>query len=356
MTRPLLITTIAAGLLVAVAAMAVVKTMSMAGQFTTIRPLGGESCREVTGIAGGGDIAIDRAAGVAYLSATDRAAARRGEAVRGAILTLDMSTSTDQPALRPVTGDGPEDFRPAGISIWRAADGEQRLFAVNRRRAGAPTVEIFAVGDGSLTHVRTVADPLISSPNDVHAVGPDRFYVTNDGGHGAMRVVDFALQRLRSEVVYFDGTAARVVAGGFGFANGINASRDGATVYVTDTFTRRLRFFEPAPQTGALTQTGSLVFGTGLDNIDVDGDGTLWIAAHPRLLDLALYLGGWSKSAPSQVIRAVPAENGGEARTALLDLGERLSASSVAASYSGRYLVGSPVDTRILICPIGPAA
>jgi arylesterase/paraoxonase len=169
-----------------------------------------------------------------------------------------------------------------------------------------------------------------------------------------MRIIDFALQRLRSDVVYFNGKAARVAAADFGYANGINASPDRVTVYVTDTFTRRLRFFSPNAQTGALTETGSLMLGTGLDNIDVDADGALWIAAHPKLMDLALHTEGWSQQAPSQVIRAVPgAAGGGEVRTVLLDLGERLSAASVAAAFGDRYLVGSLMDSKMLLCRTG---
>ena len=350
MNRPLKILAVAAGAIALLASVGAIRTLSTAGQFTTIKPLGGETCREMAGIVGAEDIAIDRAAGIAYVSSTDRAAARRGEDVRGEIFALGLGGTDAVPT--PATSDAPDDFRPAGVSLWSPADGERRLFVVNRRRAGPPTVEVFAVDSGRLAHLRTIRDPGIASPNDLHAVGADRFYVTNDGGEGARRIVDFALQRLTSYVAYFDGEAARVAAGDFGFANGINASADGATIYVSDTFTRRLRFFGVDAGSGALMETGSLMLGTGLDNIDVDATGSLWIAAHPKLLDLMLYVGGWRERAPSQVIRAVPAAGGGgEARTILLDLGKRLSAASVAANVGDRYLVGSLIDSKMLICP-----
>jgi arylesterase/paraoxonase len=114
-----------------------------------------------------------------------------------------------------------------------------------------------------------------------------------------------------------------------------------------------LGFFAPNADTGALVETVSLLLGTGHDNVNVAADGALWIDAHPKLLDLGLYMFGWSNRAPSQVIRAVPgAGGGGEARTMLLDLGERLSASSVAAAFEDQYLVGSLVDTRMLACRV----
>lgn len=353
MSRTVLNLAVAGGVIGLLASVIAVKTLSAAGQFTTVRPLGGESCQEAATIVGAEDIAIDRTNGVAYVSSTDRAALRRGEAARGEIFKVDLRAARSAPAPLPATAGVPADFRPDGLSLWTSPAGEQRLFVVNRRGEAGPTVEIFAVALDGLTHLRTVGDPSITSPNDVQAVGPDRFYVTNDGGRGAMRFVDFALQNLGSGVIYFDGQAAHAAATGFGFANGIGASRDGRTIYVTDTFTRRLRFFSTEPGIGTLSETGSLLLGTGLDNVDVDGEGALWIAAHPRLLDLALYTGGWSDRAPSQVIRAVPGpDGGGEARTVLLDLGERISAASVAAAYDGHYLVGSLMDAKVLLCAV----
>lgn len=351
MSRPIQILAVAAGAFLLLASFLVVTTLSGAGQFTTIRPLGGESCRELTGIVGAEDVAIDRRAGTAYVSSTDRAAVNRGEAVRGEIFALDLDKGGDAGEFVATTGGMPADFRPVGISLWTSPTGEQRLFAINRPASGPPRVDVFDVGPDGLSYLKPIEAPLITSPNGIHAVGPEQFYVTNDGGQGAMRMVDFAFQRLPSDVVYYDGKDASVAATGFGYANGIAASPDGSTVYVTDTFTRRLGFFNPNGETGALTETGSLLLGTGLDNIDVAADGTLWIAAHPKLLDFLLYFGGWRERAPSQVIRAVPgASGGGEARTMLLDLGERLSASSVAAALDDRYLVGSLMDTRMLVC------
>lgn len=353
MSRPLLLLCLLVGAAVVATGVIVVKTMSAAGQFTTIRPLGTDACREVGGIAGAEDVAIDREARVAYVSATDRAALLRGEQVRGAIATVDLT----RPDLTFVVASGrqPEDFRPHGISLWISPQGERRLFAVNHRSDGSHTVEIFRVSPDGLSHLSTVRHPMFTSPNDIHAVGPEQFYVTNDGEGGTLRrLLDFAFQRLRSNVVYHDGTAARLAAEEFGFANGINASLDGGTLYVADTFVRRLRFFAVDRSDGTLTESGSLFFGTGLDNIDVDADGTLWIAAHPKLMDLVMYVAGWQEQSPSQVVRAVPAAGGGgEARTVLLDMGDGLSAASVAARYRDRLLVGAVMEPKMLLCTVG---
>ena len=42
------------------------------------------------------------------------------------------------------------------------------------------TIEIFLLQDDQLVHQKTVSDPALVSPNDLVAVGPEQFYVTND--------------------------------------------------------------------------------------------------------------------------------------------------------------------------------
>ena len=42
------------------------------------------------------------------------------------------------------------------------------------------TIEKFLLQDDQLVHQKTVADPALVSPNDLAAVGPEQFYVTND--------------------------------------------------------------------------------------------------------------------------------------------------------------------------------
>lgn len=60
--------------------------------------------------------------------------------------------------------------------------------------AAASRVEIFhhALGSGTAQWVRTVAVPVIQTPNDILAVSPSEFFVTNDHHYrdGAMRLVE----------------------------------------------------------------------------------------------------------------------------------------------------------------------
>lgn len=340
------------GALVIVFSTIVVRTMSAAGQFTTIKPIGVDACKPLAAIAGAEDIVIDREAGIAFVSSTDRKALHvDGKTdIRGEIYSLDLKQQSSAP--QSLTALTPPDFRPHGLSLLRAPDGRRVLFAVNHPSSGRHTVERWQVNDNGMEHLGSIADQtMFGSPNDVAAVGPEQFYVTNDGGGSMLtRTLDFVLQRTRSTVVYFDGSKARVVAEGFGFANGISVSADGKTVYVADTFRRTLEIFQREPTSGSLKPTGSVFFGTGVDNIDIDPDDAVWIAAHPRLIDFVRYFGGDLRISPSQITRAVPTDAGRDVRTVLLDLGETISAASVAVRFGDRYLVGTVSGPNVMSC------
>ena len=358
MSRPLVILAWTLGAVVVLVSTVVVRTMSSAGQFTTIKAIGTQNCTAIAGIVGPEDIEIDRTTGVAYISSTDRLAIAtgRGAGVRGEIFALNLNDPEASP--KPLSAGSPREFRPHGLSLFRDGAGTSNLFAVNHRADGQQTIERWSVEPDVLKYLPPeIESPLIGSPNDIVAVGPDQFYVTNDGGgSGVTRAADFILQRGRGNVVYYDGKAARVVADGFGYANGIAVSEDGRTVYVADMFKRTLEIFDRDKASGALKRTGSVFFGTGLDNIDIDPDDAVWIASHPKLIDLARYMSGSLDVSPSQIIRAVPTKNGErDARTVMLDLGTTVPAASVAARYGDRFLVGSVAGPNVVACDFKPA-
>ena len=345
-----------AGILALLISVAIVRTMSAAGQFTTIRPLGVSECETLVNIVGAEDAVAASVPGLAFVSSLDRNAVMSGRGdVRGEIYAIDMTLPRSSLAFKPATGGMPADFRPHGIAHYKADDGNDRVFVINHPSDGRHTVEIYRVEGMGLRHEETVDVTAAGSPNDLVAVGPRQFYVTDDGGGSAFsRFVDFAVQRTGGGVHYYDGSGLSRVADGFVMANGIALGPDGSDVYVADTLGRTLKFYSRDTTTGALTPTGSVFVGTGLDNITVDSDGALWIGAHPKIMDLAQYLSGSDSPSPSQVIRAVPSKTaaGGEMRTLLLDLGTTLSGSSVALRMDDDYLVGSILDARMLLCKV----
>ncbi len=74
---------------------------------------------------------------------------------------------------------------------------------------------------------------MLISPNDIVAVGSDKFYVSNDHRYtaGLGQVLENYLKLKLSNLVYYNGSSFIVVASGIGYANGINVSADGQTLY-----------------------------------------------------------------------------------------------------------------------------
>jgi len=341
-----------------------VRTMNWMGEFTTItRKFDGESCTRIQGVPGPEDVAIDRSRGIAYISAYDRRLAASDDpgagGVRGGIYVMDLNADVTGLFLRPITPLMPEEFRPHGISLFTADDGSRTLMAVNHPKGDEHTIEIFDLSeDDVLTHRRTITDPLIMSPNDVAAVSPDAFYVTNDhdrpGQDGRTMAALFASPI--TTVVFHDGETSRVVADKLALANGVALSADMSKVYVTELLARTLHIFDRDAATGDLTLSDQVFLGTGVDNIDVAEDGALWIGAHPQLATFAEHAADPANLSPSQIVVVRQFEGGGgEASTAYLDDGSEISASSVGATYKDRLVIGAVFDPAVLVCEMGGA-
>ena len=228
-------------------------------EMRTLEPLATGECELVEDAVGAEDITIHRSSATAFVSSFDRRAERRGETVNGRILAYDLETR----ALVDVTPEEPAVFRPHGIAIYqdRAA---LLLFVVNHRDERS-TIEILEYNGARLSHRETIADPLLISPNDLVAVGPRSFYVTNDhGAAGGWKVVleDF-FGLARAGVVYFDGEGMTRVAEGLAYANGIQASRYGREIYVAGTTRGLLYIFGRDVETGELGKPFEMPLGTG---------------------------------------------------------------------------------------------
>ena len=313
-------------------------------------------CRPLDAPAGSEDIAIDREAGFAFISATDRRRVRKGgdaaERVRGGIYRIDLRKPVESWAPVRVSGSRPERFRPHGIGLFVDEKGARSLFVVNHPADGADEVVLFDVdGEGRLTLRRVVSDPLFTDLNDVQPVGRDAFYATNDHGNRVSVSLQDLLLLNQANLVYYDGTEARVVARGLTYANGVNMSPDGREIYVAETIDRALRIYRRDPSTGDLDLRKILPVETGVDNIDVQENGDLLIGAHPRLLEFAKHAGDPDVPSPTQVILVKEKPDGTHPiRTLFLDRGEALSGGAVAAGYRDWMLLGPVFESRILVC------
>ena len=330
----------------------VINLLWSAGSFKTIEPHFVGKCSQVGGLAGAEDITIHPKTGIAYISVFDRRAVVMGKTVSTGIYGYDLNERA--PQLIRLIDKTSQTFLPHGISLYIGEEGHDVLFVINHAK-GEHNVDIFDLVDGKFSHRTTISNVLITSPNDLVAVGPDSFYVSNDHKYlqGMMRTIEDYMRLELSNVVYCKGADCNIAATGFGYANGLNVSPDKKTIYLATTVEKTLFIFNRDLKSGRLKLEEKIVFDTGLDNIEIDQQANLWIGAHPQLLKFVAHAGDKSKISPSQILRLTPKPQGGFLLDEVyLNRGEELSGSSVGAVRDGRLLIGSVFEPKILDCKL----
>lgn len=326
-------------------------TMSWTGELTSLRPHFDGSCEVIPGIIGAEDAVIDHETGLAFISSHDR----RNRDSFGAIWVMPLDNAKAAKPLEIIGYDAPL-FSPHGIDLWVGEDGVRRLFVVEHADWSQSRIVIFRLEEEKLVFERAITDTLIKRPNDVAAAGVDSFYTTNDLGapYGARaEFFEVLFRQAKGNLVYYDGANTRIAAAKIAYANGVALSNDGTQLYLAATVDQSVRFYQRDLQNGELTLKDELVLRTGVDNIDVDPDGILWVAAHPKLLTFSKHAKDESVRAPSQIIRIDPGQK--TLSEAYLSTGDPLSGAAIGAHANGRLIIGGVFDPRVLACTL-PAA
>jgi arylesterase / paraoxonase len=344
------------GVLIAIVALGLfaLRTVWRSGSFKTITNNFSGSVQKMEGIVGGEDIAIDQQTGVAYVSSDDRwASALYRQPVKGAIFSLNLNDSLPQP--KNLTTDFAQpDFHPHGISFYTAEDGTKWLFVVNHRE-NVQAIEIFEINGDTLNHLQSISHEAIISPNDVVAIGKREFYFTNDHNEppSGWRAFKDILTIGTGNVCFFDGTSVEVFDDGLKYANGINKSPDGKRIYVAVPSDLKILIYDRDLSTGALTKSDEIVTGTGVDNIDVDEEGNLWVGCHPQLLKFLSHAKEEAALSPSEIIKLTNLGNGKfEQQTIYMNDGSEISGSSVGAVYKDKLLIGPVFERHILVAEL----
>ncbi len=345
------------GIVIAIALYVVLGIFVPAGMFKTIVPHfdGNVTQLDLPMAAGAEDITIDQQTGLAFISVDDRRVnIQNPGSIEGGILIMNLSDST--PTLKNVTPISFNDFHPHGISLWREPDGRQFLFVVNhRQKKWGHFIERFEWRNDSLIHLESIEDvDLMTSPNDVTAIGERSFYVTNDHFYsekGLGRTLEDYLQRAISYVNYYDGKKFRTVATGIAYANGINHSADLSQLYVASCTGRKVLMYDRNLKSGDLTLSKEINADTGVDNIELDDQGSLWIGCHPQLLKFVAHAADPAKFSPSQVIKLSKDQDGEfKVEEIFLNDGTSFSGSTVGAVYKNNLLIGSVFEKTMLVC------
>ncbi len=294
------------------------------------------------------DMQISYTDGFMLFSSDDRASRRDGNPKQGHLYYLDLNQPSFEPL--PLTADLKIPFYPHGISMVRTAEHAYRVYAVNHVD-DQHSIEVFDLHQDRLTHIQTLEDEAMISPNDIVALDGERFYFTNDHGYtkGLGKLGEEYLGWAASNVVYYDGQGYREVADGIAYANGINLDPERGLLFVASPRDFLVKVYEVTAN-GNLDFIEDVACGTGVDNIEFAPDGKLWIGCHPSLLAFTAYAKGNAPIAPSEII-TIDYKGMGDysIESVFLDDGNHMSAATVATVYNDLIFVGNVMDDHFLI-------
>jgi arylesterase / paraoxonase len=340
------------------------RTASRAGEFTTLVPVFDGTCIDVIGFPGAEDIVLDRAGQRMFVASDDRRATAAGQAKRGGVYVLPIRGSEAISGRFDQTKGIPAAFHPHGISRFVDSEGKTTIMVVNHPKGfnnyEGTSVEIYDVGaENAFTHRRSVTIPGLTRINDVAATGPDSFYATSESDltHGSMaEALSIITDDDRTGAIWhFNGTTGTKLDTGIGFANSLALTADGKTLYASGTTSRAIYIYDRDPATNAIKRRDAAYVGTGADNLDVEDDGRLWIAAHPKLLSFVQHASNPAKAAPSQVIVLEPATSGAGGKVDqiyLKDGKDGFSGASVAVRDGDTMVLGSVFEPGIRVCKL----
>ncbi|KAI0305564.1 hypothetical protein B0F90DRAFT_1699080 [Multifurca ochricompacta] len=301
--------------------------LSANGVWREIEPVGNVNCKKVEALKACEKIVLHHPSGLLYLACSTPIGRRQWlpalEVLEEDKFSFDDYIATYDPATGTVTRLTFQDFPSTqgyashGMDVVPSASDPRELYvyAINHRKPvqgpakqiGADSVvEIFTttVGGKTLKHIKTVADPVINTPNDIVGSSDGRsFYFTNDHGVkvGFTRILEF-LGLARTSVGYChvdDG--CKISIAGLQGSNGIARSQNG-TIYVGNSKFGQISVLEEQSE-HSLVLTDLIALDRLVDNLSIDEDGILWAAGISSSLRWFSAYNDFEKIAPSSALR-----------------------------------------------------
>ncbi len=322
------------------------------GFFRTIEnQLNGEVVASVD-LAGAEDMTVSYTGEFLIISSDDRAYTRDSSKERGGIYWMNLKNEDFKVEL--LSGKDSPKLAPHGIDLFQIDSSHYRLFVVNHHLK-KHTIEVFDLYHESdslrLVHDITYEDVSIFSPNDIVAITANSFYFTNDKSHSS-KLGKFQAEYLGKKgcsVIYFDGQKFRQVAEGFAYANGIRYDFDRELMFVAEARGFLVNVFRKE-KNGDITLIEKIPTGTGVDNIEFDIDGNLWIGCHPNLLAFSAYSDGKKPFAPYETIKIEYKGKGDYNQEAIfLDDGQLISGGSSSPIFKNFVFTGNVMDDHFLV-------
>lgn len=293
------------------------------------------------------DIAISPDNRFMIFSSDNRKARITGEERIGALYLLDLEE--DLLSTKLISDHLKNPILPHGISLIQIDSAMYSLFVINH--ADGHSVEVFHLIDDSLIHIQTIKSEWMINPNDIVAINENEFYFTNDHKNleGFDRIKEDYLGFNESNVVRYVNGEFQEVAKGIGYANGINFDFSRSLLFVAASREFKVHVYQRSAD-GQLSFIESIKTKSGVDNIEFDEDGKLWIGAHPNLMKFARYAQGKEEKAPSEIITIDYKSTGDyEVKSIFTDDGSIVSASSVAVPFNQHVFIGNVMDENIVI-------
>ena len=322
-------------------------TLISTGFFRDIVPQFDGKILKKVAIKGAEDIMISQIDSFALISSTNRSVYPPDEEEKGGLFLIDLKTTDFVPISLTNTFD--QSFAPHGISFFKK-DSTYQVMAINHTSQGH-SIEVFELYGTNLHHIKTLRHPSMIQPNDLVIVDENRFYFTNDHKYtkGLGKFVEEYTGLALSNVVYFDATDYREVATEIAYANGINYDRNRNLLYVASPRHFLVKVYS-IEQNGSLFFVEDIPCGTGVDNIEIDQDGNLWIGSHPSLLRFSAYAKGKQATSPSEIIKITYRDRGDyTVEKVYVEDGHEMSGSTVAATLGNLILAGNVMDDEFLI-------
>lgn len=299
-------------------------------------------------VPGAEDIMVNREYQFALISSTERLVLREGTAKSGGLYYMDLKNEDFDPVL--ISQEFKKPFFPHGISMIKLDSAHFKILAINHVNL-KHSIEVFHLYGDSLVHKETIKDKTLISPNDIVAIDENQFYFTNDhkNTEGLGQIAEDYFALAQTNVILYDGTSFNEVANGIVSANGINIDPTRNLLYVACPRVFLIKVYE-IEKDHQLKYVEDIPCGSGVDNIEFDLAGRLWVGCHPDLLSFAAYAAQRNETAPSELIRInYKAKGDFEVESVFVDDGSQISATSVAAPYGDYIFAGNVMDDHFLV-------